>query len=227
MAIAVRKVTLGRGVYGARHIASYVALAHGQLAGRRSGRWLREVLRPVGHVPRRFDYTFAELVSVLAVAELVEAGCALAAIASARERLVRLAGVEQPFALRGLFTDGSRIAAQLGEHELTDLATGAQVAAADASALTPLPLTGVTFASGVRIADRPALHWSPMPGVRLDPEIQLGYPCIEGSRLPTWTLQSLADDGSTAEELQSWYFLSSAEVEAALAFERRLAEAGS
>lgn len=227
MAIAVRKVTLGRGVYGARHIASYVALAHGQLAGRRSGRWLREVLRPVGHVPRRSDYTFAELVGVLAVAELVEAGCGLTAVVAARERLVTMTGVEQPFALRGLFTDGSRIAAQLGDGELTDLATGAVLPAAGARPLAPLPLTGVTFESGARMADRPALRWSPMPGVTLDPEIQLGQPCIAGSRIQTWVMQSLADDGSTVEELQSWYYLSSTEVEGALAFERWLAETGS
>jgi uncharacterized protein (DUF433 family) len=213
MAIAVRKVTLGRGVYGARHIASYVAFAHGQLAGRRSGRWLREVLRPVGHVSRRSDYTFAELISVLAVAELVAAGCGVATITRARERLVTLTGVEQPFALRGLFTDGRRVAAAL-------------LADADAGAFAPLPLAGVAFETGARMADRPALRWSPMEGVTLDPEIQIGQPCLSGQRIQTWVLQELVDDGSTIEELQSWYYLSPAAVEAALTFERRLLEAG-
>lgn len=225
MAVAVRKVTLGRGVYGARHIAGYVALVHGRLAGRRSGRWLREVLRPVGHAPRRSDYTFAELVSVLAVAELVAAGCALAAVASARERLAGLTGVEQPLALRGLFTDGRRICAQLGGGELTDLATGAALDAGDA--LRPLPLAGVSFAAGTRMADRTALRWAPMPGVTLDPEIQFGQPCLSGERIQTWVMQSLLDDGATIEEIhQEFDYLAVEAIHAALAFEQRLEEAG-
>lgn len=223
MAIAVREFRWNRAAYGAGHIARYITVAHGPLAGRRSGRWLREVLRPVGHAPRRPDYTFAELVSVHAVAELVESGVASARIAAARERLVSLTGVEQPFSMRGLFTDGERICVQLGSrNRLIDLVNGARVEAADG--LAPLPLDGVAFRSGARMVDRPALTWSPLAGVTLDPEAMFGTPCVTGTGIGPWVIEARYRDGETLAELREDYaFVRDPNaVDAALEFQRRM-----
>src|SRR5262249_19332575 len=156
--------------------------------------------------------------------ELVEHGLSLSSIATARERLVQLICAEQPFACRGLLTDGQRICARIeDDRSPIDLVADGHIS--DPERLSPLVLRGVAFRCAARMADRVATAWTPTPGVTLDPEIQVGAPCLSGTRIPTWTMRSRVEDGETAQQLQRDFdYLPQEAVDAALAFEARLRE---
>lgn len=68
-----------------------------------------------------------------------------------------------------------------------------------------------------------ARKWNPAPHVILDPRIQAGTPCIEGTRIPTETIAGMAEADPPeiiAEDLE----IDIEEVMAALDFERQLRE---
>ena len=69
-----------------------------------------------------------------------------------------------------------------------------------------------------------AADWSPAPGVLLDPRIVSGEPCIKGSRVATSTFWGGYQRGDSMQTLARAYGKSEAEAEAALAWERKLAE---
>jgi uncharacterized protein (DUF433 family) len=87
-----------------------------------------------------------------------------------------------------------------------------------------------TFRSAVRIylknisfnQSGMASRWFASTGVVLDPTIQAGTPCIEGTRIPTSTILSLLRDESV-EEVASDLELDRGQVEAARNFELSLA----
>jgi uncharacterized protein (DUF433 family) len=65
-----------------------------------------------------------------------------------------------------------------------------------------------------------ALWWEPRQGIRLDPEIQFGKPCISGTRVPSSAIWSLPAAGETAESVASEYEVEVTDVERAFEWER-------
>jgi uncharacterized protein (DUF433 family) len=70
-----------------------------------------------------------------------------------------------------------------------------------------------------------AVAWKPMPGVRIDPKIQFGAPCIEGTRIQTEVIWSFHQAGDPVDQLAEMYRVERGQVEAAIAWERTLAAA--
>lgn len=70
-----------------------------------------------------------------------------------------------------------------------------------------------------------AVAWNPMPGVRIDPKIQFGAPCIDGTRVQTEVIWSFHQAGDPIQRLAEMYRIERGQIEAALAWERTLAEA--
>ena len=66
-----------------------------------------------------------------------------------------------------------------------------------------------------------AAIWKPTPHVVLDPRVQAGTPCIEGTRIPTATIAELLEDESAAE-IAKEYGVTVKQVKAAEKFERQL-----
>ena len=68
-------------------------------------------------------------------------------------------------------------------------------------------------------------RWRPMPGVLIDPEIQFGSPCIEGTRVETEALWSFHQNGEDIGSLAELYELDVEKVKAGLDWEGVLARA--
>jgi uncharacterized protein (DUF433 family) len=64
-----------------------------------------------------------------------------------------------------------------------------------------------------------SIVWRPWKGVKIDPEIQFGAPCIEGTRIETESIWSFSRSGTSAERLAELYEVQRSAVEAALAWE--------
>src|SRR5690606_28733899 len=133
--------------------------------------------------PGRPDYSFADLISVFAVAELRRRRVPLQRIRQAKAALAEIVGHEQGLAVAGLFTDGEFVFVDLGvEGQLTNLNRGGQEGVRN---MLDLRLERVDYGSGPEIKDRSAGAWFPLDGVRVDPRIQFGAPCLEGRRVTT------------------------------------------
>ena len=72
-----------------------------------------------------------------------------------------------------------------------------------------------------------AYAWLPQEDVRIDPKIQLGKPCLAGTRIPTSTIWNKASAGDSVDVIAGLYGLSIDHVNHALAWERRLVAADS
>lgn len=64
--------------------------------------------------------------------------------------------------------------------------------------------------------------WRPYNNVLLDPQIQYGEPCIEGTRVPTQVLWSFHDAGDSVESLSYFYGIQKSRIEDAIAWENQI-----
>ena len=71
-------------------------------------------------------------------------------------------------------------------------------------------------------ADDLAATWSPYVGIRIDPTIQLGEPCVDGTRIPTDTIRSKILAGDSVEVVAALYDIGMDSVRHALDWEERL-----
>ena len=69
-----------------------------------------------------------------------------------------------------------------------------------------------------------ASSWSPSAGVLMDPGLQFGEPCIEGTRIPTETVWAFYQAGDSVDLLARMYDLAATQVTAAIEWEERLAQ---
>jgi uncharacterized protein (DUF433 family) len=71
--------------------------------------------------------------------------------------------------------------------------------------------------------DNQAKTWTPSEGVVLNPRLQFGEPCIEGTRVPTETIWAFYQSGDTVDTLAEMYRLPRPKIEAAIAWEEKIA----
>ncbi|MCH7745961.1 MAG: DUF433 domain-containing protein [Chloroflexi bacterium] len=67
--------------------------------------------------------------------------------------------------------------------------------------------------------------WTPHSGIQLDPHVQFGEPCVEGTDIPTKAIWSKIKAGDTTETVASVYDLDVTQVQDAIDWERHLADA--
>ena len=83
-------------------------------------------------------------------------------------------------------------------------------------AIVKIDLRKVTFDDG-----GVASSWKPADHVVLDPRVQAGAPVVNGTRIPTATIEDLAES-QTPDEIAEEYRVPVVKVRAALEFQRRL-----
>ena len=66
--------------------------------------------------------------------------------------------------------------------------------------------------------------WRPHANVLLDPQIQYGEPCIEGTRVPTQVIYSFSRAGDSADNLSYFYGIQLSRIEDAIAWEKKIQE---
>ena len=200
---------LGRGIYDVVEVARLIKRTRRRVEG-----WTRVGADKAPLLPGELNglFSFWDLLSLRVIGELVERGVPRSEIARGAEYLVAELGTHRPFAHEALATVGRGFFAAI--ESWVDVGRGGQQAFQ--IVVKPL-LEPITFNdSGM------ATIWRPHRCVWVNPEVQAGTPCVEGTRIPTGTLADLQGTGLGIEDLSDDYQLSSEQVQAAIAYEASL-----
>lgn len=178
---------LGQGIYSLAELRLFLAYHGTAEDGDRALEWLEHALNPIAHRPRQPDYSFADLISLLVVRELVSLGVKLFRIREAERYGRTTFGMDRPFVSKEVATDGTIVfyASEVPEQvETANKGGGQQV---DRKVIGPY-LKRVVYAD-----DGNAVAWQPTGGVMLDPTIQFGDPVVRGTRVPTSAVADIAE----------------------------------
>lgn len=205
---------LGRGIYDVVDVAWLIGRNPATVA-----RWTSKRSRSGAFLEPSLDglYSFHDLISLYVISELLRRGVKRKEIIAGGEYMAEQLDTSHPYAHESLATVGASFFGQINK-EWLDVGKGGQ--AAFPEVVEPL-LRPIDFG-----ADGLASLWRPAPGVALNPEIQSGSPCVEGTRVPTRLLAEListppADelDAGEVEDLADDYNLTPNEVRAAITYE--------
>ncbi len=193
-------------------------------AGRYVGRhfntvrsWVHQGLAPAP-VHRRFGETtilsFHDLVSLLVVRGLRDKEVSLRQIRTAELYLRKEWGFSRPFATKHILTDGRSVLVALGREGLTAVDRWGQGVF---ERVVEHDLVDVSYD-----ASRIARAWRPYRDVVLQPDVQFGQPCVEGTRITTSTIFGLLRAGDSEDFLGATYGLSAERIRHAAAWENSL-----
>lgn len=211
------RAELGLGIYSLDELRIYLAYYAGESSsGHLALTWLTEALNPVpGHVARRPDYAFSDLISLFVVRELRRLGVKLANIRQAEQHLRATTGLERPFVHREVMTDGRDVWIVGDEAGQVEAASGPRGQQASHVALA-------AYLKAVQYTDNVAATWIPAEHVLVSPHLQFGEPVVQGTRVPTAAVAEVA--AAAGPELAAARLgIDQAKAYAAIAFERELA----
>ena len=183
-------------------------------------RWVASWAEMHWHDEEDRDFlNFLDLVRLRMIFLMRTRGLPPSLIRSAEYHAIALTGSPCPFATEKLWTTGSDVFLELAEY-IVSIARYPQLPFPELiRALDPLD-HGLAFDP----SDERAVLWQPRPGVLIDPSVQFGSPCIEGTRIETDVIWSLNRGGQTPAALAEMYGVSRTKIDAAIAWERDLAE---
>lgn len=168
---------------------------------------------------------FGGVVTSRMIALLLSYGIRIGRIEIAHRYLVDKTGSEYPFASRKFWVeapgDSREVYAELDRYIVA------------ASRFDQLPFTRLLAGPIGEIDDMEfddsedewVTHWEPVPGIRIDPRVQTGSPCLVGTRTPTSAQYGSFVGGDSVEDIAFWYDLSLDQVQVAIDWEERLAKA--
>lgn len=207
---------MGSGLYDATEVALLCGLTPDQVV-----RWSTANTHGDAPVNASFDrlFAFADLVAFTVARQVRENGVSDLHLRRGTTKLRATWGMDSPLAsakvIDRLATSGDSFLAQLVDEDYEDIGRGGQGTFQD---VIKVHLRRIEFDAGGR-----PTRWSPVEGVTIDPEIQAGAPCIDGTRIPTSVVAARAavePDTEIAFDLD----LDLEAVEIAVKFEQLLAE---
>ena len=160
--------------------------------------------------------SFRSLISMRLISILRAQGVGLEAIRTSESWLTRVVGIDWPFISKPLWTYSSELFTEFQDKLVVASNHGQQAMDFIREWLEKIDI-GLLFDQ-----EDLAYAWLPQEDVRIDPEIQLGKPCLAGTRIPTSTIWSKANAGDSVDVIAGLYGLSRDHVNHALAWERRL-----
>ena len=163
---------------------------------------------------------FHDLVRLRMYAVLRSRGLPIREIRAAEEFARQLTGRPDPFLTEPIWTYGSDVFMRWAERLIAATRAG-QLGMEELlrEYLRPV-LHGLTFDD-----DEVAEAWRPHTGVLVNPEIEFGAPCIEGTRVQTEAIWAFRQAGDSVQTLARAYRLDVAQIEDAIGWEGRLAGA--
>lgn len=187
---------------------------------RRIIRWIRHGLV----APERRDtpgreltITFEDLVTCQAVTVLREAGLSLDDVLRAERYFASLFGTARPFAHHDFWYSGSDVFGRV-DGVLVAGSKNGQIAFNFIESW----LARLNRSLGFSETSHQANCWQPVDGVTLRPNVQLGQPCVEGTRIPTSAIWSYVVAGDSPTFIANAYGLEVGQVERAVAWEERV-----
>ena len=160
--------------------------------------------------------TFLDLVSLRLIAVFRAHGVTSKEIRVAHDSIQEARGWSHPFAMEPIWISGLYI--YIRENNIPIAVTRNWQAAFDFVDLFVGPVHNLAFGE-----HNYPKTWEPHKGIVLDPKVSFGEPCIKGTRIGTQVLWSLAAAGDSPERIAQAYDLSAGQVEAAIAWEDKLA----
>jgi uncharacterized protein (DUF433 family) len=211
------RADLGLGIYSLEDLRTYLAYyADDASTGTLALTWLTEALNPVpGHVARRPDYAFSDLISLFVVRELRRLGVRMGKIRQAEKHMRKTTGLERPFVHREVMTDGRDVWIVGDEPHQVEAASGPRGQQASRIALA-------AYLKSVQYTDNVAATWIPADHVLVSPHVQFGEPVVQGTRVPTAAVADIAASAGS-DRAAARLGISQAEADAAIAFQRKLA----
>jgi uncharacterized protein (DUF433 family) len=194
---------LGRGIYDVVEVARLVSRDPETVSRWTSGR------SPLHSVESKPLYSFLDLISLWVVSELIERGVPKVEIRNGASYLAKELGTTYPLAHKALATVGGAVFGRFGDW--VDVGKSGQLAFQD---IIEAYLRPVEYGR-----DGLAMIWRPAEGVSINPRVQAGSPCVEGTRIPTAVLAALVAENEDQDDIAADYELSIAQVKAALTFE--------
>lgn len=212
------------GTYSVPSAALYVVatLSNGsrmRVTPRHLYRWTKDGLAGgylTGIHNRQLFINFRDLISLRAIAAMRAKGLQHADIITAERVLQKHYRCEYPFATLKFWTAPPRDIFVKEAGRLLSASRHLQ-SAMDFFAEYLQPHHNMTFdVFGV------SASWRPHPNVLLDPQIQYGDPCVEGTRVPTQVLFSFNKAGDTIDTLAHFYGIQRNRIEDAIDWEKHL-----
>lgn len=176
-------------------------------------RWIRSGLATpeLAEAPgRSLLLTFEDLVSLRVIAALRSYGVGWKAIWMAERWLRETTGHSRPFAREELWTATSDVLVRF-RGMITAASKNGQLAM-DIVRDYLIPIHGLAFTDCV------ATQWRPVAGIVIDPRVQFGDPCIEGTRIPVRAVCASIEGGDPLEFVRQAYNLTTDAIDAALSW---------
>lgn len=174
---------------------------------------------------REMLLTFEDLISMRVIGIMRALGVSWPKIHRAERWLRQHTGYHRPFAVQRIWTETVEVFA-----ELPDLSIGLIAASLGGQGAFPQllgsylqPVQDLTFIphNGVRVAHT----WTPHEDVLIHPAVQFGEPCVAGTRTPTRMLWRMFYGGDSYVYLSRTFRISEAQIDHAIRWEHRLAQA--
>ncbi|MCH8350412.1 MAG: DUF433 domain-containing protein [Chloroflexi bacterium] len=217
------------GIYGVPEAAKLIQITHPLANGHTIPRtrlqyWINTSvarLRPADFPGQQNCISFRSLISMRLISILRAQGVSLEAIRTSESWLRGVAGIDWPFISKPLWTYSSELFTEFQDKLVVASNHGQQAMDFIREWLEKIDVDLLFDQEDLAYA------WLPQEDVRIDPKIQLGKPCLAGTRIPTSTIWNKADAGDSVDVIAGLYGLSIDHVNHALAWERRLVAADS
>ena len=159
---------------------------------------------------------FEDLISMRVIAALRGAGVSWSEIDRTEHWLRNEVGVQRPFASEIIWAGQGQIFADWTGRLLSASRHGQM--ALEILRRYLIPIHGLEFAEASPLAT----SWEPLAGIRLEPRVQFGAPCVKGTRIPTRTIWGMVAAGDSEDWISSAFEISIDDVYAACEWESRL-----
>ena len=198
------------GIYGIPEAARYLAVtppvANGKTAEPAKLRyWIRTAVTPTEslEIPTRQRFiTFRDLISMRLIALLRSHGIHLYQIREAERWIREELKIDWPFVRRPLWIFASDVYIEFEQKIVAAASRSGQLAMNVFGDWLRKVALDMSFD-----ADDMVATWSPYKYVQMDPQIQFGEPCIEGTRIPTSALAGKIDAGDSMDIVAKLYGL--------------------
>ena len=213
------------GVYPIHDAASLIQVTTPQtpnpidLSTRHLYKWVREGLAGnylTGLRGKEVALTFLDLVSFRMIAIFRSYKIRPREIQVAHQELQTKRGWSYPFAMEQIWISGPDLFIK-EPNSLVAISRGWQLAF-DFISEYLIPAHDLVFGDNAEAAS-----WEPEPGIQLNPKMSFGEPCLRDTRIPTEVLWALHSAGDSVERISKAYDLRPELVEAAIAWEEKLA----
>ncbi len=216
------------GIYGIPEAASYLShtppFTNGSnISIERLRYWVRTsvpIINPPDFPIARRLISFNDLISMRMVAVMRSRNIELKDIRAAERYIRKKFNIKYPFINRDVWTHGSSVFIQFEDYLLSASKYGQQAMDFLKDWIRKVEID-MAFDQNDYVQS-----WNPYADITLDPKIQVGMPCISGTRIPSRSIWRKLIAGDSPEILADLYNISASQIEHIIQWEKRFEHNG-